>query len=151
MKMNRREWLGKSLVGMFFLGVGGLLVDVWMSASRFSSAHWTQLMGVGELPGDGTYPFPEHKLALVVEKGKIAAISLECTHLGCIVSTSDEGFFCPCHGSEFGPQGNVYSGPAPKALPWYSLRVDKDYVWYYSGSKSTGPSWLTPAGINENG
>jgi cytochrome b6-f complex iron-sulfur subunit len=64
----------------------------------------------------------------------MAAISTTCTHLGCIVSASETGFACPCHGSRYDQDGNVTAGPAPKALPWYrltlapngELEVDKD-------------------------
>ena len=141
--LTRREWLGKGLTGLVLFGLGGILLDVWMSVGRFSSAHWKQLVETGNLPGDGTYPFPEHKVALVVDRGRMAAISLECTHLGCIVNTSDEGFFCPCHGSEFGPRGEVYSGPAPKALPWHIVRLKNDQIWFHSGKRTTAPVWVS--------
>ena len=44
-----------------------------------------------------------------------------CTHLGCIVAQSTQGFACPCHGSKFDPRGNVIGGPAPRALPWLEV------------------------------
>ncbi len=44
------------------------------------------------------------------------AISLVCTHLGCTVEPSTEGFSCPCHGSRYDGQGNVVRGPAMQAL-----------------------------------
>ncbi len=142
-ELTRREWLGKGLTGAILFGFGGILLDVWMSASRFSSAHWMQLVSLDNLPGDGTYPFTEHKVALVLDRGHIAAISLECTHLGCLVNTDDEGFFCPCHGSEFGPKGEVYSGPAPRPLPWHALKVMNNQVWLHSGTKSNPPLWVS--------
>ena len=54
--------------------------------------------------------------------------------LGCIVSVSETGFACPCHGSHYDQDGNVTGGPAPRALPWFQvslapngeLEVDKD-------------------------
>jgi len=49
------------------------------------------------------------------------AISAVCTHLGCIVAQSTQGFACPCHGSKFDPRGNVIGGPAPRALPWLEV------------------------------
>lgn len=39
-----------------------------------------------------------------------------CTHAGCPVARSEEGFACPCHGGRYDAQGNVLSGPPPKAL-----------------------------------
>ncbi len=51
----------------------------------------------------------------------IAAVSLICTHLGCVASHGDEGFHCPCHGSRFGAEGEVLSGPAPRGLRWLEV------------------------------
>jgi Rieske Fe-S protein len=46
--------------------------------------------------------------------------------LGCIVSRASAGFSCPCHGSRFGPQGEVTKGPAPSALPWLEISLAPD-------------------------
>jgi nitrite reductase/ring-hydroxylating ferredoxin subunit len=149
-KLTRREWLGKGLTGLVLFGFGGLLLDVWMSARRFSSAHRQQLIDLKNLPGDGTYPFPNLKVALIVNAGRMAVISLECTHLGCLVNTVDEGFFCPCHGSEFGPRGEVYSGPAPRSLPWYMVEIKTGQVWFHSSTKIDYPEWVTVQAIPEH-
>jgi ubiquinol-cytochrome c reductase iron-sulfur subunit len=42
-----------------------------------------------------------------------------CTHLGCVpVGGSGEydGWFCPCHGSDYDSSGRIRKGPAPKNL-----------------------------------
>lgn len=51
----------------------------------------------------------------------VHAVSLICTHLGCIVKPAAEGFECPCHGSRYNRQGEVTKGPAPRALPWLKV------------------------------
>ena len=56
----------------------------------------------------------------------IRAVSAVCTHLGCIVEKSEEGFQCPCHGSCYNEDGEVLSGAATKDLPWYELQKDVD-------------------------
>jgi len=74
------------------------------------------------------------RVCIVREGDRMAAISTTCTHLGCIVGTSETGFACPCHGSRFDQDGNVTGGPAPRPLPWFQvslapngeLEVDKD-------------------------
>jgi cytochrome b6-f complex iron-sulfur subunit len=63
------------------------------------------------------------RVCVVREGDKFAAISITCTHLGCIVGTSATGFACPCHGSRFDQDGNVTGGPAPKPLPWYQVSL----------------------------
>ena len=43
-----------------------------------------------------------------------------CTHLGCIPIAHQgdyDGFFCPCHGSQYDSSGRIRSGPAPLNLP----------------------------------
>ncbi|MBI2986805.1 MAG: Rieske 2Fe-2S domain-containing protein [Deltaproteobacteria bacterium] len=61
-------------------------------------------------------------VALYKEESQVYAISLVCTHLGCIVKATDSGFDCPCHGSKFAKDGSVLKGPAPKALPWREVK-----------------------------
>lgn len=51
----------------------------------------------------------------------IFAVSGVCTHLGCIITQTPGGFDCPCHGSRFGPFGEVVKGPAPSSLPWLKV------------------------------
>ena len=43
-----------------------------------------------------------------------------CTHLGCIPLAHQgnyDGWFCPCHGSQYDSSGRIRQGPAPKNLP----------------------------------
>ena len=43
-----------------------------------------------------------------------------CTHLGCIPlphQGSYDGWFCPCHGSQYDSAGRIRQGPAPLNLP----------------------------------
>ena len=61
-------------------------------------------------------------VAVVREGGAVYAVSTICTHLGCIVKSTPEGFQCPCHGSRFALDGSVVKGPAPQSLPWLSIQ-----------------------------
>ena len=43
-----------------------------------------------------------------------------CTHLGCIPLAHQgnyDGWFCPCHGSQYDSSGRIRQGPAPLNLP----------------------------------
>jgi nitrite reductase/ring-hydroxylating ferredoxin subunit len=145
--MTRREWLKKTLSWGFWgvLGgsVGAIFLDVWLAAGRFSSIHWNQIVRLSELPADGTFAFPQQRVALLRSDSKLAALSLECTHLGCLVNSIDQGFYCPCHGSEFGRLGEVYSGPATRSLPWHAIRITAGSVWIQSGVKHSQPLWIS--------
>ena len=52
-----------------------------------------------------------------------------CTHLGCIPLGQQgefDGWFCPCHGSQYDTAGRIRKGPAPEnmAVPVYSFLSD---------------------------
>ncbi len=76
-----------------------------------------------EFPAGTRISLDEHHVCVVREGEKLCAISTVCTHLGCIIGTTETGFSCPCHGSRYDQDGNVTGGPAPKALPWYQLTL----------------------------
>jgi Rieske Fe-S protein len=71
-------------------------------------------------PGAAWQP-PGRNVAVVRDAEGVFAVSLVCTHLGCIVKPSATGFDCPCHGSRFAPDGSVTHGPAPVALNWVEV------------------------------
>lgn len=54
------------------------------------------------------------------------AISSICTHLGCMVSITETGFQCPCHGSKYDNNGKVTGGPAPRNLAWLDISRNID-------------------------
>ena len=82
----------------------------------------TLAAGVGYQP-------PGRNVALVRDADGVYAVSLVCTHLGCIVKPTVTGFDCPCHGSRFGSDGSVTRGPAPVALNWLEVTgAEGDYT-----------------------
>jgi nucleotide-binding universal stress UspA family protein/nitrite reductase/ring-hydroxylating ferredoxin subunit len=72
-------------------------------------------------PGEGgiLVQAGERLAAFMDEQGELHLMSARCTHMGCTVawSTADHVFECPCHGSRFGPRGEVVNGPAARPLP----------------------------------
>lgn len=46
----------------------------------------------------------------------LSALSGRCTHAGCPVDLTDEGFVCSCHGGRFGFGGEVLAGPPTQPL-----------------------------------
>ncbi len=63
------------------------------------------------------------------DKGFLA-FSKVCTHLGCLVKYDKERqiFICPCHAGVFDLEGNVISGPPPRPLEKFAVRVDGDNI-----------------------
>jgi Rieske Fe-S protein len=50
--------------------------------------------------------------------GALHAVSLRCTHMGCLVrfNAAERSWDCPCHGSRFAVDGSVLEGPAVHPL-----------------------------------
>lgn len=76
-----------------------------------------------QFPSGSRIAIEQRRICVAREGNQVAVISTTCTHLGCIVGVSDTGFACPCHGSRYDQDGNVTGGPAPKALPWYQVKL----------------------------
>jgi glycine/D-amino acid oxidase-like deaminating enzyme/nitrite reductase/ring-hydroxylating ferredoxin subunit len=72
------------------------------------------------LPGEGAVIRRGiHKLAVYRRPtGAVCEMSAVCPHLGCVVqwNATEKGWDCPCHGSRFGPEGDVRNGPANSNL-----------------------------------
>ncbi len=58
------------------------------------------------------------------------AFSVDCTHLGCPIRWLEgaELFMCPCHGGVYYKDGRVASGPPPRPLVQYPVRIQSDEV-----------------------
>jgi Rieske Fe-S protein len=52
------------------------------------------------------------------EAGGVHKLSATCPHLGCVVAwnSTEQTWDCPCHGSRFSANGQVYQGPANSDL-----------------------------------
>jgi len=77
---------------------------------------------------DGWKVTSEKSTAWVVKmaSGTIVAFGPQCTHLGCAYhwEESKDEFLCPCHASLFAMDGKVVSGPAPRPLDRYQVRLE---------------------------
>lgn len=56
------------------------------------------------------------------------ALSLLCTHKGCVVRPVGTTFECPCHGSEFSAEGAVLSPPAKEPLVRFATVADASHL-----------------------
>ena len=128
------SWLsGVGLCGSAMIAAASNLVFIKPRATYGQPAKFA-IGKPDDFPAGARISLDTRRVCIVREGDKVAAISTTCTHLGCIVSVAETGFACPCHGSHYDQDGNVTSGPAPKALAWYQvtlapngdLYVDKD-------------------------
>ncbi len=125
----RRDFLGiaslaSMLSAMLLAGIGMLRLPkaaVLPSASKKFSVQLPE-----SLPLGSPYVPPGRNVAVFRDAKGVYAMSLVCTHLGCIVKQAPDGFECPCHGSRFAPDGSVSKGPAPKSLPCLRITAAGD-------------------------
>jgi glycine/D-amino acid oxidase-like deaminating enzyme/nitrite reductase/ring-hydroxylating ferredoxin subunit len=80
-----------------------------------------EIQSVDEIPpGEGAViRRGVHKIAVYRKStGALCEMSAVCPHLGCVVqwNATEKGWDCPCHGSRFGPEGDVRNGPANSNL-----------------------------------
>ncbi len=124
---SRRELitLGSAfgLLGLAAAGTGGALFKYMFPVVTYGTPK-KFLVPVADLPDVGDeLIFEDQKVILRRQtETEVAAISLVCTHLGCTVNRVETGFQCPCHGSQYDSDGIVVGGPAPKTLPWLSVK-----------------------------
>jgi nitrite reductase/ring-hydroxylating ferredoxin subunit len=128
----RRDFLG--LAALWTTAAAFLFATVGMlrlpKAAVLSSPAKTFRVTLPEsLVAGQAFEPPGRSVALFRDGQGVYAISKICTHLGCIVRKTVDGFECPCHGSRFATDGTVTTGPAPQPLPWLKVSpAGSDYV-----------------------
>ena len=127
--IERRDFLG--IAGVVAAGVaivGSVLGMARLPKPRVlpEASNRFRAGNPAEYPSGTKQVLPEKKVQMIATEEGIGAVSLVCTHLGCIVQESDAGFSCPCHGSRFGPNGELRQGPAPRPLPWFAVSQAPD-------------------------
>jgi Rieske Fe-S protein len=126
----RRDFLGDAArwttVGA--LGMAGVGIARMPQPGVLPGPSSTLKIGApGDYPvGEDPIRVPGQNLFVIHRPEGYAVVSAICSHLGCIVAATPEGFECPCHGSKFGRDGEVARGPAPSALKWFELGLSPD-------------------------
>jgi cytochrome b6-f complex iron-sulfur subunit len=124
---DRREFLtGKGWLPAFLGAIGlagfGSLVGLKPRVLPDPSAQF-KIGPPQDFPVGLVRIFEDEKVAIFRDTEGMYALSLVCTHLGCIVShnKNEDRFDCPCHGSKFTLEGKVTKAPAPRALDWFKI------------------------------
>ena len=125
-EVSRRDFLSLAAIGAVILSSLTLLAGIFRMTKADVHYEESRKFKIGkpeEFPPGSIKKLDDKKVFIAADKDGLYAISGICTHLGCIVSASAEGFQCPCHGSKFNNDGKVTAGPAPRSLPW--LKIEK--------------------------
>lgn len=145
--LTRRDFSERLAFGSFWVAVGASLLGMLKLLKPAVMPEASTQVKLGhpeELPAGTQRYLPEKNLFVFAENEGVYAISAVCPHLGCIVQRLPEGRFeCPCHGSKFNPQGQVYAGPAPRGLSWVRIRLAPNGVLYADTAASVpnGTKW----------
>jgi menaquinol-cytochrome c reductase iron-sulfur subunit len=147
--MNRRGFLTSvtlALGGVVGLVLGGsgaayLLSPAW----RKKQEEWIEVARLRDLPAgnpvkvdyvkrkaDGWMVVEGRSSVWLMNEGKsVIAFDPKCTHLGCPYrwEESQQQFLCPCHTAVFSKMGEVVSGPPPKALNRFPVKVEGGVVF----------------------
>lgn len=137
MKLKRREFLNTllSISGLCALGAALYPVISYLvppkslepkvnsikagKASEFES-NSAQIVKFGKKP----------VILIKKESGEFCAFSATCTHLDCIVQFRSETkqILCACHNGLYDLKGRNVSGPPPKPLEEYGVKVIDDEI-----------------------
>lgn len=123
-RMKRRSFLSLASLGSFAAALGTAAAGILRLPSPAVLPGPVRRFKVGspeEFAVGSETMFAADNFVLFRDNGGFYAISATCTHLGCTVAQSQEGFACPCHGSRFNRDGKVIGGPAPRPLPWLEI------------------------------
>jgi cytochrome b6-f complex iron-sulfur subunit len=142
-RVTRREFLWYawlSSLALFMAGSGG--ATLIYAYPRFKEGEFGGKFAVGkvdELAVGSVAPVREGKLFLVrQEEDRFKALYQVCTHLGCLVRQTDEGYTCPCHGSKFAKDGTLLRSPAPRDLDYFAVEVVEGDVVVDTGDLTRG-------------
>lgn len=129
-KLNRREFLTGLTRGVLVM-TAALVIDQVVSFLSFQpESDESTVVPVGkptDFPFGGLTYLPEARAYVGHDAGGLYAVDAVCPHLGCLVEPDQDGRFeCPCHGSRFGADGRVETGPASNPLRHLQLWLEQD-------------------------
>jgi len=131
--VSRRDFLGLASMGAAILSLLTVLAGLLRMTKANVHYEASKRFKIGkpeEFPIGIVKKLDDRSVFIFADSDGLHAISSVCTHLGCIISNTEWGFQCPCHGSQFDRDGKVIAGPAPRSLPWVevSRHVDGNIV-----------------------
>jgi len=147
LEIGRRKFLIRLSIALGSLGAALVVVpsvafllgfrkspQIWRTVGKLDDFEIGSTVNVSfqdpsPLPWAGVTAQTAALLRRVIDR-QFIAFSMICTHLGCPVRWLADAnlFMCPCHGGVFYANGQVASGPPPKPLVQYPVRVYNNEV-----------------------
>ncbi len=125
--MKRRDFLNKMAIGTA-TGTGIVTIAAGLLEILPPDTESYSIIKIGHIDDYPLNEFsfiPAKKIYVYRTRQLIRVVSAVCTHLGCTVNKTDQGFQCPCHGSHFDKTGNSCSGPASRPLDRFQIQVNE--------------------------
>lgn len=113
------------------LGLGGCASVHWAPFER-SGGRLTLPLSAFDGTSGVLLDVPDRPAPIYVHRGgvgQVTAVLTLCTHQGCTAAPQGPRIVCPCHGSEYAPDGAVLQGPAERNLLRYPAGVTDGFVW----------------------
>lgn len=137
MKIDRRNFLN-SLLGVS--GIGALLAVFYPIVSYLTPPK-SREPNVNSVKAGLSSEFPANSskiikfgrlpvLLIKTDDNQFKALSAGCTHLDCIVQYKQDTkqIWCACHNGIYDLNGRNVSGPPPRPLEQYDVKVIKDEI-----------------------
>ncbi len=126
--MLRRKFIQRASLVMASLAgaIAGISLFRQFYPRRSGQSHRVKVGRPADFPVDTYTLIEELNIFIYRDHEGIKAVSAECTHLGCTLQKTIDGFECPCHGSCYNDNGEVVSGPAPRALAFWAVEKALD-------------------------
>ncbi|NIS79024.1 MAG: Rieske 2Fe-2S domain-containing protein [Anaerolineales bacterium] len=154
-EIERRQFLSLATwaIGVLIsagLGIPAIAYLIGPALQREEPQEWLRLGSTAKIePGTPTlfkvrierktgWIVNEEELSVYVltdDERNYVAMSNICTHLGCRVRWIADGerFFCPCHNGVFDKNGNIVSGPVPRPLDRFEVKVEDGQLHILGG------------------
>jgi menaquinol-cytochrome c reductase iron-sulfur subunit len=147
--MSMVIWAIGGIIGAVF-GIPAIAYIVGPALKRDQQQDWIQLGPISKVELNTPTLFKttlkkqtgwiineeEITVYILTENGRdYVALSNICTHLGCRVRwiADDDEFFCPCHNAVFDKNGEVVTGPPPRPLDRYEVKIENDHIFVLGG------------------
>ena len=137
MKINRRKFLN-SILGIG--GIGGILSIFYPIVSYLIPPKMAEPK-VNSVKAGSTSDFAANSYKIIkfgrkpvilikTTDNQYKALSASCTHLDCIVQykTDTKQIWCACHNGIYDLNGRNISGPPPRPLEQYDVKIVKDEI-----------------------
>lgn len=140
--VSRRDFLGLASAGAVILSSLVALAGMLRIPKPNVIYEESQKFKIGKpenFPVGSVKKLDDKKVFIFATNDGIHALSSVCTHLGCLVYTTEWGFQCPCHGSQYNQNGKVIAGPAPRNLAWLDISQSLDGTLVVDAAKEVKP------------